>query len=303
MWKPTPEKVGQLIREGFGSGFGGHYKAWLRLKRGYFIPKSTHGWYICPWTGRQLEVFSQNERVALAAARFAGAIETLEQKPAWPYAHAHPLTGTPYVSRDIELPSSPGTIEIAHQLGIRHSRYRASTAIWVTTTDLLAAFPRDGDRPVVTAIHAKPSKNVRGERFDQRPAELAEIERRANEEMGNRFLVWDEMVVPKTLARNLVAYFPFAHLVGLGGSEDDVYRFAEFATTRLQNHSVSNLLDSWSRHTGFPLERSTAMFKSVAFRQLLPIDLSCPIVHSYPAPLWGIEPLQQLRNIFTGPPR
>ena len=300
MWKPTPKKVAELIRQGYGLGHGRDYLSWLRLKRGYFIPRSTHGHYICPETGRQMEIFSQGEREAMVFSRWLGARDVWEQKPIWPTAHANPLVGSPLIPTDLQLPSSSGTIQLAKIAGIRHPRYPGSDALWIVTTDLVAVFIDEFMKPSMIGIHVKPSSTTRAPEPDQRQAELAELERRGLMELGIRFIVWDEKVCPDQLSENLLRYFSDAYLPNSITAESRIEKFVDFAFTRLDHESIENILSAWSHQQRLTIEIAVRIFHHCAWTQKIPLDLSKPILHTRTCRLWDTTKRNSIRRAFLG---
>jgi hypothetical protein len=171
----TEFRIRKFRKEGRGTGVGRLYKPWLTVPD---IPSRgrSHRFF---WekTGRKHHLLSDLEYYAFLQQAWDDSVEDIREQ--------YPLP------RD-------ETIEIAHQLKLRHPRNRLTNTLTVLTTDLLIT-RRNGGRIVLSAIAVKSSSDAALKRTQQR----LNIEREYWERQG---IAWQVLTTPQLkseLSRNL----------------------------------------------------------------------------------------------------
>lgn len=152
----TPKILQRFTTEGRGHGTYTNYIAWHQVRRS--DPSSMGRSHIQNWRGRQHDLLSDQELMAfLFSTMHPEVVDIREQMPLQLEAGRHELAA---YCIDTPASSFPGTIEIAEQMGIKHPivRYRAETAHWVMTTDLLLTLKNASGNMRLLAISVKPSE-------------------------------------------------------------------------------------------------------------------------------------------------
>lgn len=286
-------KVSELIALRYGQGHLQEYKPFLRLGRGWFIPHSTHSWTFNPILLRHHDIFSRGEKDALVFAMWIGAVDAREQMPAWHCPHAHPLEDGPFPRRH-PLPSSAGTIELAHDARIRHPVYPGTRDYLVLTLDLLATMPTLGGHGLI-AIPTK-GKAVPGEDASQyRQLELLELQRRYALEVGAIFAPWIRLPEFSQLLTNLRLAFTYAAL-SERLHEQHYQEFLAIARGKLDEMPIRLILKTAAQQLRLPIDDVGPLWEHALWRQDLLVDLRQPLVTSYVAPKWSASECSALKR-------
>lgn len=299
MRKVTRKKIAEAIAAGFGQGHGDRYQPWMRLARGGFLPRSTHGIYLAPMLDRHQHIFSRIERRANAVGLWLGAIDSREQAAVWPFPCPHPLADHEDCGEK-QLPPSPGTVEIAKVAGIIHPRYPATDITYIPTIDALLTYRKHNGSLGLTAVFSKSSSVVRESDFDFRTAELAEIVRRVCGELNARFVVWDELVIDKAFSDRLIEAVTDSALPPRLSADGIYLRFLEIARARLAQESIREILALSAEQLDISVTDATRLFAHAGWTQDLPIDLSKPYLTSEPAQIWDGSWRKKMQTAFFG---
>ena len=148
----TPARLRAWQLAGRGTGTGTDYQPWHQITRA--DPGSRGRSHLINWRlGRLHHLLSDHELLIMAfAAMVPGLTDLREQFPLSLETHSQEL-GT-YRS-DLVHRVSPGTRELAEQLGIRHPKVRAKgeVAWWIMTTDLLLTIAgADGTKLLAVSV-------------------------------------------------------------------------------------------------------------------------------------------------------
>lgn len=296
--KITRKKIRDWIEAGYGQGHGAHYKPWLRLGRGRFIPKSKHGWYLNPVTGAQETIFSDNERIAGIVGKWLGAIDSRVQFPCFPFAHPHPLEDAP--GREVQpLPWSRGTVALAHDAGIDHPVFPGTDIYYVLTFDVLFTLPPRA-RPSLAAVAGKDTRQTRAPEPAWNVVENLELQRRYAADISAPFLVWDQLVCPDHLAVNLSSIYSSAVIPESLACRPYYPEFLQFALARIDHWPVGKILQAFATKSGLSVLDVTFLFDHAAWIQDIPIDLTQPTLRSRPAPLWDGKWIGDMRQAMFG---
>lgn len=201
----TLSKLRRLVKEGYGQGHREMYKPWLTVGRGDASPMSNLGHLDYPEVHRLQHPRSQAERHTFVLLRWLGAYDVRDAFPAWPFPHAHPVTGLPG-HEAIEI--VPGLEDVAGD-DIDVGRFAGTGLSYVGTLDALVTWrSRDGYR--LMAVENKPEDVVRAPVVGSRAKERLELTRRYCLSIGVPRLLVHAEHFPAQLMRNLDALRPTA---------------------------------------------------------------------------------------------
>lgn len=174
--KWTEEAITRLQREGRGKGRGPTYMPWVYITDMYSQGR-THELYSHK-TGRQHQLLSDGERDAFVMLEWAlDVIDIREQYP---------------LPRDISL-------EIAHELGIRHPYYPGTHVPTVMTLDFLVTKLANGEEaPEAFSVKVQEDLN------EPSVVERLEIERAICQSMGVPYRILVKERMPTVKVRNLM---------------------------------------------------------------------------------------------------
>lgn len=163
----TPTLLARFTREGRGTGTYLDYIPWHRVGRG--DPASLGRSHLMMWRGRQLELLSDGEWVAvLFSTMLPDLLDVREQFKLSLEASTHELASYDY--RFGGHKTYPGTREIAKQLGIKHPMVHGDglSDFWTMTTDQLLLLGETGGQPSLLAIARKPNADELSKRDRQK---------------------------------------------------------------------------------------------------------------------------------------
>lgn len=299
--KITRAMISTRIAQGFGQGHGAHYKEWLGLGRGKFIPKSLHGWYINLETGKQDEVFSDIERAVGLCGRWLGAVDVRFQFPIWTFPHPSRLEDWP--GRDpITLPWSMGSVKLAAEHDMEHPRYVGTDIDFIQTLDVAFTVP-PRRQPGLVGTAAKPSGKVRVPEPDFRVADLLRLQEIYMQSIGGEFRLVDETFCPPELLKNLAAAYASSVLPDALQRASLYERFLDFVRTAIAEVPTNLLLQAFARRTNISVPDATTLIDHAAWRQDIPIDLSRPCIRTEPCVLWSGEVVRAMRQELFGCPQ
>lgn len=296
--KITKEWLIERVLLGYGCGHGADYKPWLTLGRGSFIPKSRHGWYRDPATGAQRDVFSDNENDGGIVGVWLGAIDRRVQYPCFPFRHPHPLEDAPG-RNTTPLPWSKGTLALAHEARLRHPVFVGTDIAFVLTLDSLFTLPpRTTSR--VAAMAAKHKDITRGDDPEWNVVENLELQRLYARDIDARFFLWDQLVCPTELIKNLRSIYSSAALPSSLRCSPFYPTFLKFTEQRVQTWPVNRILQAFSHDQDLQVPEVTFLWDHAVWTQHIPSDLTKPIVMSRPAPLWDGRWMKEMRAAMFG---
>jgi hypothetical protein len=282
----TWSQLEKITSEGRGQGWGKQYLPWLWIRRRNPSPVSNQvAGAMLPGLHRECCFLARIEWLIALLCYWIGAIDVREQFPLWPWPHPHPIRELPSGAK-LDLPDSPGLIEVARHAGIEHGRFIGSDVPYVATTDLAVTVPSDnGMRLVGIAVKAE-KKLLESEPADTTRARL-ELERRYHVGMGNHVAVATEELVPRMLGAQLGW---FSSAARLPDSLDEPTRIVDFASM-LVEAAVAETLERGiavaAASMGYTHDDANLLFRHCVWRRLIDIDLSSDVEMSYPPRLNG----------------
>lgn len=167
----SPGLLERFERQGRGRGTKSEYEPWHQVRRAE--PASRGRSHLISWLLDRLHHFlSDNELVVFALTLMLGPEDLREQFPL--ALECHPVERMAYESTGVPT-WTPGTLEIARELGIKHpvTRGQGKVADWVLTTDLVVTLRMPNRKRSLVAIAVKQE----GELKNKRTLEKLRIER------------------------------------------------------------------------------------------------------------------------------
>lgn len=295
----TWDKLRKHLLEGFGTGHGAAYRPWLTLRRknpskssnqvaAHLFVLQRHGFF-----------FSRGEYQIALLLLWLGVDDLREQFPLWPIAHPHPLVGA-LGAEGIQLQYSRGLLQIAEEAGIEHGVYPGTKIPYVATIDFMLTI-RTGSALSLVAISCKPFSTLEDE-IKWRTLERLELERRYAEHNGIRYFVFNSRVVPILMAGQLEWCFDCSHIANIPQVVPALEKFAsEFEST--PDLSISDAVRRTSEVCKLRLEDGWTAFRHCVWTQQIDVDLSQPILTTYPAKRGGQDLRTRLRQkLLLGEP-
>lgn len=288
----TWDKLNTRLRQGFGTGHGANYQPWLTLRRknpskcsnqvaAYLFPLRRHGFY-----------FSRGEYQIALLLLWLEVSDLREQFPMWPVAHPHPLYGAPGAEH-LQHPYSPGLLQIAREAGIDHGVFPGTNIPYVATLDFLITI-RTESNPRLVAISCKPFSTLEDE-IKWRTLERLELESRYALHNKLRYRVVNSRFVPALMAGQLEWCFAFSCIDDIPQVAPALSEFAaEFEFTA--GLSISDAVCRASQLSGLNLEDGWIAFRHCVWTQRIDLDLSQPILMTYPANRGGRELRRRLQH-------
>lgn len=290
----TWDKLNERIRQGFGMGHGTGYQPWLTLRRKNSSRESNQVAAHLHPLHRPGYFFSRGEYQIALLLLWLGVHDLREQYPLWPIAHPHPLHGAPGTD-GLYLGYCTGLSDIAADAGIEHGRFPGTDIPYIATIDFLVTV-RNGNEFDLVAISCKPFEDLDQE-IKWRTLERLELERRYAERHGFRYLIISSRFVPILMAGQLEWCMERATLADVPHLTDCVDEFSrEFSST--PGLSVSDAVARASDSQKLSLEEGWMVFRHCAWTQAIDIDLSSPILTSYPARRSGWTLRERLRRLL-----
>ncbi len=293
----TWDKLNTRIQQGYGMGHGADYQPWLTLRRKNSSRESNQVAAHLHPLHRPGYFFSRGEYQIALLLLWLGIHDLREQYPLWPIAHPHPLYGAPGTD-GLQLGYCTGLLDIAAEAGIEHGHFPGTDIPYVATIDFLITV-RDGSDFDLVAISCKPIEDPAQE-VKWRTLERLELERRYAERNGIRYLIISSRFVPILMAGQLEWCMERASLADTPHLAQSVLGFSrEF--TSAPNLAVSDAVARASESQQLSLEEGWAVFRHCAWTQAIDIDLSTPLLTSYPARRSGRTLRERLRrSLFEG---
>lgn len=293
----TWDKLNERVQQGYGMGHGADYQPWLTLRRKNSSRESNQVAAHLHPLHRPGYFFSRGEYQIALLLLWLGIHDLREQYPLWPIAHPHPLCGTPGTEGQ-HLGYCTGLFDIAAEAGIEHGNFPGTDIPYVATIDFLVTV-RNSNGLGLIAISCKPIEDPNQD-VKWRTLERLELERRYAERNGIRYLIISSRFVPILMAGQLEWCIERASLADLPVLAKCVDGFSrEFVST--PNLSVSDAVARASQSQELSLEEGWEVFRHCAWTQAIDIDLSTPILTSYPARKSGRALRERLRcSLFEG---
>lgn len=257
----TPAILDRFRRQGRGLGTQDNFKPWHRIGRG--DPSSRGRSHLQMWRNRQRELLSDQEWAALFFALTAKFLfDLLEQLPLSLGTAAHELS-----RYTVDCRESPGTIELAERLGIRHPKTSASgsTAEWIMTTDLLLVLRFPSGNYELLAVSVKTDEEF----SKKRTKELLGLEREYWLSRGVTWLLITPSLFDKRVALRLRDSMPWALESSVG--EHDLEKATTLAI-KLQGRSLTYVLEALSSILG-SIDNAKRAFWQAVWCGKIPLDL------------------------------
>jgi len=292
----TWKKLKQHIQLGYGMGHGAAYQPWLTLRRKNASKCSNQVAAYLFTLARPGYFFSRGEYQIALLLQWLGLEDFREQYPIWPISHPHPLFGAPG-AEGIHLGHSPGLLRIAQEAGIEHGVYPGTRIPYVATFDFMLTVRIHGALTLI-ALSCKPIDNPNNE-IEWRTLERLELERRYAERNRIKYAVISSRLVPIRMAANLEWCVDSATLVETPHLIAIAPLFAaQFVSTPDLSIADAVLRSSdackLSRHDGW------TVFRHCLWTQAIDLDISKPILTTYPALIGGRRLRQQLKQALIG---
>lgn len=167
----SPALLERFERQGRGRGTESEYEPWHQVRRAE--PASRGRSHLISGQLDRLHHFlSDNELVVFALTLMLDPEDLREQFPR--SLECHPVERLAYESESVPT-WSPGTLEIARELGIKHpvTRGQGKAADWVLTTDMVATLRMPNGQRSLVAMAVKQSDELK----DARTRDKLRIER------------------------------------------------------------------------------------------------------------------------------
>lgn len=199
----TPKNIQKLIKEGRGQGEGADYMPWLTAQDVPSIGRCTEtkGWK----SGRIHHLFSKLETKYLYQLEWTDSVVDIREQ--------FPLLD--------EFNSYDETIEIANQIGVKHSIIPKTQTPNVMTTDFLITLDIDGEE-VIKARSIKYAKDL-----DQRTREKLKVESLYWERRGVEWRVITEREINESLVYNVGQIYKCKTLLGREDITQDTIYYVE----------------------------------------------------------------------------
>lgn len=288
----------QRIFDHYGQGHGDAYKAWIQLTRKNISSKS------CQSAGntlngykRRFNFIAQSERRFSILLRWLGAADIREQFPLWPVPHLHPLVGAAG-SESLGLGRVRGLLEIAKDAGIDHGyEIEARNIPYVATVDLMVTIYRKGI-PSLVAFSCKPREVIESAGPLDNPLRRAELERRYMREISGNFVMANPEKYPKALYLNLEWLMPDDAISDALASNPGFVAMCEHLIANINDVPIEKAIQDGRVLSNMDSETANSVFRLLAWRQQIDIDLSRPVAMSRPARRGGKIAYEALRNGF-----
>lgn len=288
----TWDKLQKHLSQGFGMGHGAEYRPWLILRRKN--PSKTSNQvaaHLFPLR-REACFFSRGEYQIALLLLWLGVEDLREQYPLWPIAHPHPLYGV-LETDGANTQYCSGLLDIAQLAGIDHGVYPGTDIPYVATIDFLLTVRIKGELRLV-AISCKPLEDPNSD-IKWRVLERLELERRYAESNGILYYVYNSRLVPILMAGQLEWCIDLAFLDDIQHLVPFVERFAtEFES--IPGLAIADAVVRASEICNLSMGDGWTVFRHCAWTQKVDIDLSQPILTSYPANRGGRALRAELRR-------
>jgi hypothetical protein len=259
----TPTVLERFEREGRGTGTYTLYIPQHRVSRG--DPASSGRSHLLVWRDRMRELLSDGElHQQLFATMFSDIDDALEQKKLSLGSSAHLLADYGEAPPDALF---PGTLELAHELGIKHPKLKAGedAAWWVMTTDLVLVFrlPESPRTALALAFKTEDYKE------SKRTCQLLRLER---EYWVRRSVPW-LLITPETFERAVALTLRRIAAWSLGDHAPEEALIVAARTVReYPIDSVTRVLERLGSVLGSYELAQRALWQAV-WHGVLPVDL------------------------------
>ena len=199
----SPGLLERFERQGRGRGVGSEYEPWHQVRRAE--PASRGRSHLIAGRLDRLHHFlSDIELVVFALALMLDPEDLREQFPL--ALDSHPVERMAYEPNAVPT-WTPGTLEIAHELGIKHpvTRGQGKVAHWVLTTDLVLTLQMPNGRRSLVALAVKPESELK----NKRTLEKLQIEREYWVRQEVTWLLITQEMINRETAETIKACMPW----------------------------------------------------------------------------------------------
>lgn len=280
----TSVRLENWLRDGRGQGFGSDYKPFLQItKQDHASNGLSH---ILPnqFLGRQHHLLSTLERkVGMCNLAQSWVSDLREQYPLWPCGHQSPLaellehSNLNFVEAEGKSATSPGTLAIARQIGVRHANYVGLKNPYIYTTDQLVTITPPGKSPFLVAIAIKYRCDIRERKQRRKSFRKLRLEREYWHSLGVPWLLLTERSVNEQVYKNLEWALSGAIQKLRPGDLELLTRFSvAFAGVQWMGRCI-DLMQVMSQVLNVNVDCCIRMFKLAVWRNIIPVDRSAPI--------------------------
>jgi hypothetical protein len=158
----SPALLERFERQGRGRGTESEYEPWHQVRRAEPVSRG-RSHLISGQLNRLHHFLSDNELVVFALTLMLGPEDLREQFPL--ALESHPVERMAYEPQSVPT-WTPGTLEIARELGIKHpvTRGQGKVADWVLTTDLVVTLRMPNGKRSLVAIAVKQEAELKHKR-------------------------------------------------------------------------------------------------------------------------------------------
>lgn len=280
--KMTWKKLLARIAEGFGQGHHDEYKAFLQNTRrssSDAANQSSGNWL--PGYKRRFDYLARAERNIALGLLWLGARDIREGFPMWPMSHQHPLVGA-VGAQTMRLHEVPGLWELAKAANIDHGVYVGTSIPYVATLDFMVTVQRNGV-PGLVAIPCKPREQIFAADAASRMLERMELERLYCNTLSIPRRVADAKVFGKRLTANLEWLAQPDDLTSNLRCDTALRRFFDSIERWIYDTPINRVVSESAAQIDWPIERGQQAFRFLAWRQIIDINLSEPVVMTEPA--------------------
>lgn len=294
------KQIVAAIAEGRGQGHGNHYRPWLRVTRRNSSPKSNQVVGRLPGYSRQANFFALSEWSIAVALVWLGVVDVREQFPLWPMEHMHPLAGAQGAEK-LQLRQCRGLLEIARDAGIPHGVLPGTNIPYIATIDLMVTVNTiSGSSPALVALSAKPVRTPRDINPASRVVERLELERRYCNEAGISYRIVHPEVLNRTLANHLAFLSYAATLPPNFTCPNRLEEFASLVEERAEGHGLWRATTEAAKKHDIEQSNIALLLHHCVWRGLIDVDLSKPLLMSYPPERGATQLRKRLRRELLG---
>jgi hypothetical protein len=293
----TPALLEKWYDAGRGSGTGATYQPWHQVTRS--DPGSRGRSHLINWRfGRLHHLLSDQELLAFGfASMWPGLLDLREQ---FPLEHDEHVVELAAYRADQITRLTPGTTEIANDLGLKHPVLRSGGVAlpWVMSTDLLLTYAAANGRTELLAVSVKHDDELKV----PRTRELLAIEREYWRRQDVYWLLISPSLYTRDVAASVLAGMPW--WVGQPCMQMDVLEACVAIKCELNHLPLSVALSVLSRRLDMSIFDAQCVFWQAIWRGMLHVDLSRPVRPSSPLILatessfWAQNPIVSRRTAW-----
>lgn len=278
----TAVRLENWLKDGRGQGFGSDYKPFLQITRqdhpsiglSHILPNQ--------FIGRQHHLLSTLERKVGVCNLAQNCVSDMrEQFPLWPCEHQSPLAEL-FEHNKQNVPesksaTSPGTLAIARQIGVRHANYVGLKNPYIYTTDQLVTITPPGKPSFLVAIAIKYRCDIRKSNQRRKTFRKLRLEREYWRSLGVPWLLLTERSVNEQVCTNLEWALSGAIQKLRPGDLELLTRFSLAFTGVQWTGLCIDLMEAMSRVLQINVDSCIRMLKLAFWRNIIPVDRTSPI--------------------------